>query len=114
MNETDVIIRTITAKSEDITILYDIFKNMGKMIQVDDLKNEFYSIFNSGDKQEIEARFWDSLTPLQYIGFLMLSDNDERVTKLDFALSTVCTNMTLQISWTRTIENKRFISFNKL
>ena len=113
MNETDVIIRTITAKSEDITILYDIFKNMGKMIQVDDLKNEFYSIFNSGDKQEIEARFWDSLTTLQYIGFLMLSDNDERVTKLDFALSTVC-NMTLQISWTRTIENKRFISFNKL
>lgn len=90
MNETDVIIRTITAKSEDITILYDIFKNMGKMIQVDDLKNEFYSIFNSGDKQEIEARFWDSLTTLQYIGFLMLSDNDERVTKLDFALSTVC------------------------
>ena len=89
MNETDVIIRTITAKSEDITILYDIFKNMGKMIQVDDLKNEFYSIFNSGDKQEIEARFWDSLTTLQYIGFLMLSDNDERVTKLDFALSTV-------------------------
>ena len=89
-NKLSVFIRTISAKSEDVTILYDIFKNMGKVIQVDDLKNEFYSVFKSGNSQEIEARFWDSLTTLQYIGFLMLSDNDERVTKLDFALSYVC------------------------
>lgn len=90
MHRISVINRSITAKNEDVTILYDIFKNMGKVILVNDLKNDFYAIFNSGNRKEVEARFWDSLTTLQYMGFLTLSDNDEKVTKLDFALLSVC------------------------
>lgn len=90
MHRISVINRSITAKNEDVTILYDIFKNMGKVILVKDLKNDFYAIFNSGNRKEVEARFWDSLTTLQYMGFLTLSDNDEKVTRLDFALLSVC------------------------
>ena len=86
------ILRTsvLSSKSEDISILYDLFKSVGKTIQVDDLKKQFYSVFLKDDKSVsqllIEARFWDSITTLQYLGFLSLDDNNEKAVKLDFAL----------------------------
>lgn len=80
----------LSSKSEDISILYDLFKSVGKTIQVDDLKKQFYSVFLKDDKSVsqllIEARFWDSITTLQYLGFLSLDDNNEKAVKLDFAL----------------------------
>ena len=80
----------LSSKSEDISILYDLFKSVGKTIQVDDLKKQFYSVFLKDDKSAsqllIEARFWDSITTLQYLGFLSLDDNNEKAVKLDFAL----------------------------
>ena len=57
---------------------------------MDDLKKQFYSVFLKEDKNAnqllIEARFWDSITTLQYLGFLSLDDNNEKAVKLDFAL----------------------------
>ena len=80
----------LSSKSEDISILYDLFKSVGKTIQVDDLKKQFYSVFLKDGKKAnqllIEARFWDSITTLQYLGFLSLDDNNEKAVKLDFAL----------------------------
>lgn len=80
----------LSSKSEDISILYDLFKSVGKTIQVDDLKKQFYSMFLKDDKSVnqllIEARFWDSITTLQYLGFLSLDNNNEKAVKLDFAL----------------------------
>lgn len=80
----------LSSKSEDISILYDLFKSVGKTIQVDDLKKQFYSVFLKEDKNAnqllIEARFWESITTLQYLGFLSLDDNNEKAVKLDFAL----------------------------
>lgn len=80
----------LSSKNEDISILYDLFKSVGKTIQVDDLKKQFYSVFLKDDKKAnqllIEARFWDSITTLQYLGFLSLDDNNEKAVKLDFAL----------------------------
>ena len=76
----------LSSKSEDISILYDLFKSVGKTIQVDDLKKQFYSVFLKEDKNAnqllIEARFWDSITTLQYLGFLSLDDNNEKAVKL--------------------------------
>ena len=82
--------RVLSSKNEDISILYDLFKSVGKTIQVDDLKKQFYSVFLKDDKNAnqllFEARFWDSITTLQYLGFLSLDDNNEKAVKLDFAL----------------------------
>ena len=82
--------RVLSSKNEDISILYDLFKSVGKTIQVDDLKKQFYSVFLKDDKNAnqllIEARVWDSITTLQYLGFLSLDDNNEKAVKLDFAL----------------------------
>ena len=82
-----------SSANDDVCILYGLFKDMGKMMKVDELKKQFYSVFLKDDaatnKTLIEARFWDSITTLQYLGFLSLDDTNEKVTKMDFALSSV-------------------------
>lgn len=82
-----------SSANDDVCILYGVFKDMGKMMKVDELKKQFYSVFLKDDaaanKTLIEARFWDSITTLQYLGFLSLDDTNEKVTKMDFALSSV-------------------------
>ena len=59
---------------------------MGKVIEVGEIRKSFYSYFKKMDKEVIEARFWDSLTTLQYLGFLELSKTEDKIVKLDFAL----------------------------
>ena len=93
--------REITSKSDDLTILYDLFKNQGKLIAIDDLKKDFYKVYQKEkdspfDVNLVEARFWDSLTTLQYLGFLSLDNQDAKATRLDFAL--------FPLSWKQTNE----------
>lgn len=59
---------------------------MGKVIEVNELRKQFYAFFGKEGREVTEARFWDSLTTLQYLGFLELNANEDRVMKLDFAI----------------------------
>ena len=83
----------VSSANEDACILYGLFKEMGKLMKVDELKKQFYFVFlkddADADKTLIEARFWDSITTLQYLGFLSLDDTNVKVTKMDFALCPV-------------------------
>lgn len=79
-------------KRDDATILYDVFKTVGKTTTVAELKEGFCVAFDQSSESEevINARFWDSLTTFQYIGFLSIDEKNDKITKLDFALSSVC------------------------
>ena len=79
----------IQTTNDDITILYNCFIAAGKVTEVSSLRKQFYAYFE-GDENVTEARFWDSLTTLQYLGFLELSKNEDKVIRLDFALWCVC------------------------
>lgn len=59
------------------------------MIEVNELRKQFFSYFGKEGREVTEARFWDSLTTLQYLGFLELNANEDRVMKLDFAICIV-------------------------
>lgn len=85
-------------KRDDATILYDVFKMTGKTTTVAELKEGFSAAFDQSSETEevINARFWDCLTTFQYVGFLSIDEKNDKITKLDFALSSVCNKHSTQ------------------
>ena len=51
---------------------------------------------SSETEEVVDARFWDALTTFQYLGFLSIDEKNDKVTKLDFALSSVCNKHSIQ------------------
>ena len=87
----DSFTRDLQASNDDITLLYHCVIAAGKVTEVNSLRKEFYAHFEE-EESVTDARFWDSLTTLQYLGFLELNKNEEKVIRLDFALYFVCSS----------------------
>ena len=56
---------------------------------MNELRKQFYAYFKHEKKEILEARFWDCLTTFQYLGFLEISANEEKIIKLDFAFGLI-------------------------
>lgn len=71
---------------------------VGKTTTVAELKEGFCVAFEKSSEIEevVDARFWDALTTFQYLGFLSIDEKNDKVTKLDFALSSVCNKHSIQ------------------
>ena len=71
---------------------------VGKTTTVAELKEGFCVAFEKSSETEevVDARFWDALTTFQYLGFLSIDEKNDKVTKLDFALSSVYNKHSIQ------------------
>lgn len=81
--------QSISSANDDLTILYNQFKDWTKITLMEDAKKSFFAVFlkdKTIDQRLVEARFWTSLLSLQYLGFLSIDESETKIVKLDFAL----------------------------